>query len=138
MADFRRAVRVPALCPGILGTAQRGAGEAAERQRKMNPEKKKILMEIFDVVTEINGEEDNEEGNLCVFLSMSPHVSGITIQVFPNGWIDGENGEVYQSAIDLEINESHYGDVSLTEMLQRLKALKSVAKAEEMRNDRAS
>lgn len=131
MADFRRAVRVPALCPGILGTAQRGAGEAAERQRKMNPEKKKILMEIFDVVTEINGEEDNEEGNLCVFLSMSPHVSGITIQVFPNGWIDGENGEVYQSAIDLEINESHYGDVSLTEMLQRLKALKSVAKAEE-------
>lgn len=138
MADFRRAVCVPALCPGILGTAQRGAGEAAERQRKMNPEKKKILMEIFDVVTEINGEEDNEEGNLCVFLSMSPHVSGITIQVFPNGWIDGENGEVYQSAIDLEINESHYGDVSLTEMLQRLKALKSVAKAEEMRNDRAS
>ena len=122
---------MPALCPGILGTAQRGAGEAAERQRKMNPEKKKILMEIFDVVTEINGEEDNEEGNLCVFLSMSPHVSGITIQVFPNGWIDGENGEVYQSAIDLEINESHYGDVSLTEMLQRLKALKSVAKAEE-------
>ena len=70
---------MPALCPGILGTAQRGAGEAAERQRKMNPEKKKILMEIFDVVTEINGEEDNEEGNLCVFLSMSPHVSGITI-----------------------------------------------------------
>ncbi|WP_392889079.1 hypothetical protein [Eubacterium limosum] len=138
MADFRRAVCVPALCPGNLETAQRGAGEAAERQRKMNPEKKKILMEIFDVVTEINGEEDNEEGNLCVFLSMSPHVSGITIQVFPNGWIDGENGEVYQSAIDLEINESHYGDVSLTEMLQRLKALKSVAKAEEMRNDRAS
>ena len=138
MADFRRAVYVPALCPGNLETAQRGAGEAAERQRKMNPEKKKILMEIFDVVTEINGEEDNEEGNLCVFLSMSPHVSGITIQVFPNGWIDGENGEVYQSAIDLEINESHYGDVSLTEMLQRLKALKSVAKAEEMRNDRAS
>ena len=38
---------------------------------------------------------------------------------------------MYQSAIDLEINESHYGDVSLTEMLQRLKALKSVAKAEE-------
>lgn len=131
MADFRRAVCVPALCPGIMETAQRGAGKAAERQRKMNPEKKKILMEIFDVVTEINGEEDNEEGNLCVFLSMSPHVSGITIQVFPNGWIDGENGEVYQSAIDLEINESHYGDVSLTEMLQRLKALKSVAKAEE-------
>lgn len=129
---------MPALCPGIMETAQRGTGEAAERQRKMNPEKKKILMEIFDVVTEINGEEDNEEGNLCVFLSMSPHVSGITIQVFPNGWIDGENGKVYQSAIDLEINESYYGDVSLTEMLQRLKALKSVAKAEEMRNDRAS
>ena len=129
---------MPALCPGNLETAQRGAGEAAERQKKMNPEKKKILMEIFDVVTEINGEEDNEEGNLCVFLSMSPHVSGITIRVFPNGWIDGEDEGVYQSAIDLEINESHYGDVSLTEMLQRLKALKSVAKAEEMRNDRAS
>lgn len=104
----------------------------------MNPEKKKILMEIFDVVTEINGEEDNEEGNLCVFLSMSPHVSKIVISVFPNGWIKSESGETYQSAIDLEINESHYGEISLTEMLQRLKALKSITKTEEIRNARAS
>lgn len=35
MADFRRAVCVPALCPGIMETAQRGAGEAAERKTEM-------------------------------------------------------------------------------------------------------
>lgn len=35
MADFRRAVCVPALCPGNLETAQRGAGEAAERKTEM-------------------------------------------------------------------------------------------------------
>lgn len=36
LADFRRAVRVPALYPGILETAQRDTGEAAERKRTMS------------------------------------------------------------------------------------------------------
>lgn len=104
----------------------------------MNLEKKKMLTEIFDVVMEINGEGENEEGNLCVFLNISPHVSIIEIDVHPKGWVSGESGETYISKIDLDVNESRYKEISLAEMLQRVKALKSVAKAEEMRNDRAS
>lgn len=138
MADFRRAVCVPALCPGILETAQRDAGEAAERKTEMNLEKKKMLTEIFDIVTEINGEEKNKKGDLCVFLNISPHVSKIEIGVHPKGWVLGESGEIYTSKIDLGVNESLYGEISLAEMLQRIKALKSATKAEEMRNDRAS
>ncbi|WP_195540564.1 hypothetical protein [Eubacterium maltosivorans] len=104
----------------------------------MNLEKKKMLTEIFDIVTEINGEEENKKGDLCVFLNISPHVSAIEIDVHPKGWVLGESGETYRAKIDLDVNESLYSEISLAEMLQRVKALKSVTIAEEMRNDRAS
>lgn len=104
----------------------------------MDLEKKKMLTEIFDVVMEINGEGENEEGNLCVFLNISPHVSIIEIDVYPKGWVSGESGETYRAKIDLDVNESRYSEISLAEMLQRVKALKSVTIAKEMRNDRAS
>lgn len=104
----------------------------------MDIEKKKILTEIFDVVMEINGEEENKEGDLCVFLDISPHVSVIEIDVHPKGWVSGESGETYRAKIDLDVNESRYSEISLAEMLQRVKALKSVTIAKETRNDRAS
>ncbi|MBV1683602.1 hypothetical protein KR505_09335 [Eubacterium callanderi] len=113
-----------------METAQRGAGEAAERQKKMkmNPEKKKILTEIFDIVTEINGEERKRGGHLCVFLSVSPHISEIEIRVFEHGWIESYSGETYRAAINVDVNKQGFGDLSLAEMLQYLRALKGDAK----------
>lgn len=88
MADFRRAVCVPALCPGNLETAQRGAGEAAERKTEMETKleiTEARAQELCRRLAEIKEEADRFRENF-------KEETGIEVQnIFDSVYIDNSN-----------------------------------------------